>query len=139
MPLMAAPTGPQGYRGEYAGTPRSATQARHDAEMVLSTWHLEPLIGNARQIVAELMANAVSHCASQDVVMEMQRTDLGVRIAVVDSCQKPPVLTEAAPTDENGRGLFLIAAFSSAWNWEFVKTSPRRRPVGKRIWADLHL
>lgn len=139
MTLMAAPTGPQGYRGTYAGTPRSATQARHDAEMILSTWHLEPLISDARQVVAELMANAVGHCAQQDVEMELLRTEEGVRIAVVDSCQEPPVLKTAAPTDENGRGLFLIAAFASAWDWEFVKARPRKRPVGKRIWADLHL
>ena len=70
---------------------------------------------------------------------EMMRTTKGVRIAVVDSCQQPPVIKEAAPSDENGRGLFLIAAFASAWDWEFVESSRKKNPVGKRVWADLHL
>lgn len=135
--LMAAATGPQGYRGEYSGTRQSASQARHDVEMILSTWHLEHLAPSSSQVIAELMANAVSHCTEQPVIMEMIRTEHGVRICVVDCCQKEPVLREAAPTDEHGRGMFLIAAFASAWDWEFVRVSRRSKPVGKRVWADV--
>lgn len=133
--LMAAPTGPQGYRGQYTGSRESATRARHDVEMILSTWHLDELRYPAAQVVAELMANAVSHCGVKPVTMEMTRTPAGVRITVEDSCLKEPVPREAAPTDESGRGMLLIAAFASAWDWEVVRSS--RRPVGKRVWADL--
>lgn len=137
--LTASSTGPQGYRGKYSGTPQSATQARHDVEMILSTWHMERINYPAAQIIAELMANAVSHCASAPVVMEMMRTDQGVRICVVDSCHREPVPKEVAPTDESGRGMLIIAAFASAWDWEFVRVGRRRKTIGKRVWADLAL
>lgn len=135
--LMAAPTGPQAYKGHYTGLPESVTRARHDVKMILSTWHLEHLSPSSCQVIAELMANAVSHCPNMPVVMEMMRTECGVRICVTDSCKQHPVPREAAPTDENGRGMELIAAFAAAWSWEFVRPSRRSKPVGKRVWADV--
>ena len=135
--LKAAPTGPQGYHGRYEGTRESARRARHDVEMILSTWHMDALRPSAAQVVAELMANAVSHCGSKPVTMEMTRTPEGVRITVEDSCRKEPTPREAAPTDENGRGMLLIAAFATTWGWENVRSIRSGRSVGKRVWADL--
>lgn len=137
--LMASPTGPQGYKGKYNGTPVSATQARHDVEMILSTWHMEHLREPAAQIIAELMANAVSHCHTAPVALEMLRTSQGVRICVVDSCHKAPAPRDAAPTDENGRGMLIIAAFASRWDWEFIHSGRRKNTIGKRVWADIDL
>ena len=139
MTLVAVATGPQGYRGNYTCTPQSAHEARHDVQMILSTWQMEQIAMDAQQVVAELMANAVSHCDQDHVLMELVRTTDGVRISVQDSCTRRPVMKEAAPTDQGGRGLFLVAAFSSAWDWEFLRPSRCRKPTGKRVWADLTL
>jgi len=139
MTLVAVATGPQGYRGNYTCTPQSAHEARHDVQMILSTWQMEQIAMDAQQVVAELMANAVSHCDQKSVLMELVRTQAGVRIIVEDSCVRKPMIKEAAPTDQGGRGLFLVAAFSASWDWEFLRTTKRRKPTGKRIWADLNL
>lgn len=145
MTLMATPTGPQGYRGTYKGDVEEVTQARHDVSIILATWHLEQMIGPAQQVIAELMANAVAHthepdgriCRQDTVIMEMIRKAGGVRISVTDFCIQPPVEQKAAPTDESGRGLSLIAAFSSAWSWDPLFGGRKNRTIGKTVWADL--
>lgn len=145
MTLMAAPTGPQAYRGVYEGEAEEVTQARHDVSIILSTWRMESLIPPAQQVISELMANAVAHrhtaiskiCVQKSVIMEMFRTPEGVRIAVLDHCLHTPVLKDATPTDEHGRGLALIEAFSSAWSWEPITRGRGGKIVGKRVWADI--
>ena len=48
---------------------------------------------------------------------------------VVDSSPLPPRPEEAAETAESGRGLILVEALASAWDWEDV-------PEGKSVWAS---
>lgn len=140
--MMESPVESAGFQGEYAGDARSATQARHDAEEILGSWQLEELVYGIRQVVAEMMANAVSHCVQRPVVMTLRRIQDGVRVSVLDSCTEPVVPRDASPGDENGRGMLLIEAFSTRWDWEWTKTrtlTEGTRTSGKRVWADLHL
>lgn len=62
--------------------------------------------------------------------VSLTRLDGGVRLAVGDHCPNPPIPREAAPTDEDGRGLLLVSLLAATWGWE-----PRKR--GKNVWADL--
>jgi len=140
--MMESPVDSARYQGEYAGDARSATQARHDAAEILDAWSLPSLVYGAKQVVAEMMANAVSHCVQRPVVLTLSRLDNGVRISVLDSCTEPVVPRDASLGDENGRGMLLIEAFSARWDWEWrtarTMTDPAHR-AGKRVWADLHL
>ena len=132
MTVTAAPTGPQAYSEQYAAIGPAARQARDDAELILMIWHMDSLIYRVKQVVSELMANVVEQRTVKKVEMQLIRTLLGVRVSVTDSCNKLPVAQSAAPTDEDGRGLVLVGALSDDWGCDPL-------PVGKRVWADLHL
>jgi hypothetical protein len=134
--LTACAVGPQGYHRRYAGRTCCVPQARHDVEMILSTWHLEELSFAGALVVTELMSNAVSHCTNLPVTMKMVRTETGIRICVIDSCRRIPLRREATNQDEGGRGLTLIDALATDWNWGLLRGSDAR--LGrKQVWADL--
>lgn len=109
-------------------------QIRRDVDLVLATWHLQELSGNARQVISEMAANVVDHvatgCSMKHMEVTMTRLAQGVRIAVGDGCSRPPVPRDAAPTDESGRGLSLVSTLAADWGW-------CARPRGKYVWADL--
>lgn len=134
MTLIASAVGPQGYARRYKVEASAVGQLRRDVELVLATWHLQDLTDNAKQVISEMASNVVDHaatgCSLKDMEVALTRLEGGVRIAVGDQCSRPPVQKEASPTDENGRGLFLISILASRWGWTY-------RPRGKHVWADL--
>lgn len=103
-------------------------------DLVLATWHLQDLSDTAKQVISELTANVVDHvasgCSSDSMEVIITRLTYGVRISVGDSCSRPPVKKDAAPTDESGRGLSLVSLLASDWGWTYL-------PRGKSVWAEL--
>lgn len=133
---MAAATGPQNYGKSYRADPVSCREARRDTEMILSVWGLDSVADTTCQVLAELMANAVEY-GSEDpgkstVEMRVIRTFSGVRLEVRDACRLAPVPRQTAPTDEDGRGLFLVSVLASEWGWELHRS-------GKQVWAEIAL
>lgn len=55
-----------------------------------------------------------------------------IGIEVSDPGDGLPVIAEAAPDAESGRGLAIVDAFAEAWG-------VRERVVGKTVWARLRL
>jgi anti-sigma regulatory factor (Ser/Thr protein kinase) len=94
-------------------------------------------VETATLLLSELMTNAVRHgrVAGRDVAARCRITPSNtLRVEVSDACTARPVAREAAPDDESGRGLALVAALASAWDAE-----PRPYGIGKTVWCELAL
>lgn len=113
-------------------TPRGARLARLLTAEQLRSWELP--LDPARQIVAELAANAVTHgrVPGRDFRLTVYVIADTLRIEVTDTCgdRRPcpqPPSTEA----ESGRGLALVEALADRWGW-----GPGLRPR-KTVWAEV--
>lgn len=122
----------------FNSTPRGAHLARCEARRCLEEHGLDGG-GAPAQIVAELVANAVTHGSVPGRQFELRlglvADDQGkrLRIEVRDARgeRAPDVPAEAPDVDaESGRGLWIVAAFAQSWGVD-------RRPVGKTVWAEL--
>ncbi|MFJ5785451.1 ATP-binding protein [Streptomyces hydrogenans] len=114
-------------------TPSSAAVARRLVAAVLDRWGLQELTASAELVVSELVTNAVRHARTRGASIRVVVTrieDDRVQVAVTDLDRRRPVLVDAGPDEEGGRGLALVAAFSKSWGCE-------RRHWGKRMWAEL--
>jgi hypothetical protein len=135
------------------GTTKAAPQARQFAVGVLHKWGVEELGEDCALAISELVANSVKAasaiepncraCASgcpashQDalIILRLSLTAAQILAEVWDVCELPPVPAVAADLDEGGRGLLLVSAFSSAWNWY-----PAPHLVGGKVtWAAFSL
>jgi len=96
----------------------------------LLDWHLTSLVAKASLVVSELVTNAVIHARSACSVRLTWRDD-AVRVDVSDDGDGSPDPQLASEYDEEGRGLFLISAMSTAWGVEPADGG------GKSIWAEL--
>jgi signal transduction histidine kinase len=131
MTMTAATVGPQQYGKIYESCISSVRQARHDVGLVLSTWGLQELTPDAKQILSELMANAIEHTESNKIGTSITRTgERSVRLEVTDRSSRKPQLQAVGSDDESGRGIALVAALSSNWGWERIFG-------GKKVWAEM--
>lgn len=117
-----------------APVPESAGRARRAARTMLTDWRLERLVEDVDLVVSELVTNALLHSGGVDGAPDPIRFELDLRgrtltCRVVDSSPLPPRPEEAAETAESGRGLILVEALASAWDWEDL-------PDGKSVWAS---
>ncbi|TDC77505.1 ATP-binding protein [Streptomyces hainanensis] len=117
--------------------PDSGTAARAMVRQALEDWGLYRSVADVELVVAELVANAVTHgtrgrSAGTTVVVEARRRGRSLRVAVTDD--RPdvaPVMRAAGVEEESGRGLRLVDDVSSAWGWE-----PVSRGRCKQVWAE---
>lgn len=127
----ASSVGVPSYSETLPRLPESVRPAQRLVSSALHTWHLEDGEADAWHVVAELMANAVLHAQMSSVRVTVSRTDeRTVRVAVIDRSHVLPTARQAAPDDEHGRGLAIVAALSADWG-----VTPLR--WGKRVWADV--
>jgi anti-sigma regulatory factor (Ser/Thr protein kinase) len=109
----------------------------------LKDWGLLELIDTAELLVSELISNAVTaagiagedptHSALQGletVVLQLQLVQGLLQILVWDGDPRPPILRDADPMSEGGRGLRLVAALSKRWGYYWAER-------GKVVWAEL--
>ncbi|WP_329349017.1 ATP-binding protein [Streptomyces sp. NBC_01261] len=89
----------------------------------------EELIGDLKLLTGELVANSVTHTQAECVVY-VRWTGERLRVEVTDVDSTLPVPTHALSTDENGRGLFLVAAMATEWGSQLCAT-------GKKTWFEL--
>jgi anti-sigma regulatory factor (Ser/Thr protein kinase) len=104
--------------------------ARNMAAGQLAAWGLDSLEESTKLIVSELVTNAVRHSTGPIGLRLIQHQVLTCE--VFDNSGSTPRLRRAQTTDENGRGLFLVAQLSRRWGC---------RPVsdGKVVWSDQDL
>lgn len=129
---------------EFAAIPSAVSAARRETGQTLKDWGLLELIDAAELLVSELITNAVratglsreptrysdlAHVSG--VLLQLQRTEFGLRILVWDRDPRPPILRQVDTESENGRGLFLVATVAQRWG--------HYRPAygGKVVWAEV--
>ncbi|MYQ41708.1 Histidine kinase-like ATPase domain-containing protein [Streptomyces sp. LamerLS-316] len=134
MPQSATQVRPTGHPGYSETLPRvaeSAAIARRLTTAALSCWGLEELAEDSALVMTELVANAVRHARGRSIRVLVERTGLRtVRVAVADFSQVRPAERAAGDDDEDGRGLFLVAALAADWGTD-------KRRWGKIVWAVL--
>ncbi|MEU3098827.1 ATP-binding protein [Streptomyces sp. NPDC006967] len=131
----------------FTSTPRGARLARHLVAVRLDAWGVPYGTDDHDAIVlitAELTANAVLHgtVPGRDFHLRLALLPAGprpatVRIDVTDTRgervpPRPGALQPEVPAvDETGRGLLLVTALATSWDWH-----PRPDGPGKTVWAE---
>jgi PAS domain-containing protein len=110
--------------------PIAAGEARGHVRDQLVDWGLDDLVTATELIASELVGNVIRH-ARGPIQLRLLHTDVLI-CEVCDGSQSTPHIRRAAPTDEGGRGLQLVAALCNRWGARFTQT-------GKCIWADQKL
>jgi anti-sigma regulatory factor (Ser/Thr protein kinase) len=115
----------------FRGTPASVPDARHFvAELLVGCPARDVLM----TCVSELCANAITHTASGDggafIVSVGYPRDGVARVAVTDEgSSSVPAAGTIDLTAESGRGLAMVAAYTSRWGW--AEAYP-----GRTVWAE---
>jgi len=119
---------------ELGALPSAAPHARQHTSQMLRNWDLGELAEPTELVVSELITNAIQASCGEggDSCVRLRLFSDGARVAVQvwDNCPEPPQLTHAGSTDEVGRGLLLVEAMTTSWDW-YV------RDGGKIVWAVL--
>ncbi len=124
--------------------PTAVPCARLYTRVVLGEWGLAAMADRAELIVSELVTNSVRASADEDgrprygdaglpvVQLRLASDHARVLVEVWDGVPVPPAPRLAAPDEQGGRGLALVAALSDRWDWTTVPGWP-----GKVVCAEL--
>jgi anti-sigma regulatory factor (Ser/Thr protein kinase) len=116
---------------------RAPRAARTFVAETLTTWDVQAdEVEAAKLVVSELVTNAVLHSPeSATISLDLRLTDGAVRVLVTDGGLGEPE-RRAHPdswTDETGRGVWLVEAFTEQWGTE------AHRGDGKSVWCELRV
>ncbi|MBB5936696.1 anti-sigma regulatory factor (Ser/Thr protein kinase) [Streptomyces zagrosensis] len=121
----------------FSAEPDSVRSARGLVRNALADWGLAAISDVTVLLVSELVTNALRY-ASGPIGVRMYCRPLpgsggrALLVEVSDPVKDPPRERAAAPEDEGGRGLQLVACASRRWG-------TRRGTVGKTVWFELAL
>ncbi|WP_265868626.1 SpoIIE family protein phosphatase [Streptomyces sp. SKN60] len=110
--------------------PTVVAEARALAVRKLADWGLDELADATELIVSELVTNAIRY-GLPPLSLRMLR-DRELICEVTDGSSTTPHMRLAEPTDEGGRGLFLVMHLAGRWGTRFAAR-------GKTIWATQEL
>ena len=114
--LPAIPTAPQLARGFLRST--------------LETWKLDGFGEITELLASELVSNAVVHVGHPMTIRICRQIDR-IRVEVRDESRQLPSLETPDPTNEHGRGVFLVEALAANWGAEVDPED------GKTVWFEL--
>lgn len=115
--------------------PESPSLARNLVGDACLAWGLTELLHPSRQVISELVTNAIEHAGTAITVVASRR-GAGIHLTVSDGVAAPPRLIKPVrplrgrPLDERGRGMRVVAATAAAWGWLPTRT-------GKVVWATI--
>ncbi|WP_455362112.1 SpoIIE family protein phosphatase [Streptomyces sp. SYSU K21746] len=115
---------------DLSADPARVGEVRASALRQLADWGLDETAFAVELILSELVTNAIRHGAGPIRVRLLH--DRTLICEVSDTSNTAPHLRRAAPTDEGGRGLFLVAQLSQTWGTRYLSE-------GKVIWAECGL
>ncbi|MEU8915390.1 SpoIIE family protein phosphatase [Streptomyces nigrescens] len=107
--------------------PAGVGPVRNDCVRQLADWGLQDIAYGTELILSELITNAIRYGA-EPIHVRLLHTRSALISEVSDGSSTSPHIRQAKATDEDGRGLFLVAQFAEHWGTRY---SPR----GKTIWA----
>ncbi|MEV6956613.1 ATP-binding protein [Streptomyces sp. NPDC051183] len=115
---------------------RSVPRARARLAAQVREWKLsDDTAETAGLLLGELMANACRHARvppGREVWVRCLLAGERLRVEVLDAGRELPVLRDARPLAESGRGLAIVAALAGAWG-----AYPRECGIGKTVWFEL--
>jgi serine phosphatase RsbU (regulator of sigma subunit)/anti-sigma regulatory factor (Ser/Thr protein kinase) len=112
--------------------PAQVPRARRLVRRQLADWGLPAVAGTAELLVSEIVTNAVRHAPGGPVELRLVRAD-ALLCEVTDTGQELPVLLDAGPADEAGRGLAVLSRLAHAWG----TSRSRGTGPGKTVWFEL--
>ncbi|MGP3927076.1 ATP-binding protein [Streptomyces sp. 8N616] len=117
---------------------RSVVRSRELLRDQARAWKVpDDVAETAVLLLSELMTNARKHARvspGREISARCVLRDGALRIEVSDASDQLPQPRQAAPDDESGRGLALVAALADEWG-----ARPRTRGIGKTVWFALKL
>ncbi|WP_159037186.1 SpoIIE family protein phosphatase [Streptomyces specialis] len=111
----------------FPAEPTIVGEARDRVLAQLKDWDLTENMFSTELIVSELVTNAIRY-AGGPVGLRLIRNETLV-CEVSDPSETQPPLRRARPTDEGGRGLFLVAQLAHRWGSRYTAS-------GKTIWTE---
>ena len=121
---------PEEVSRDFAADVNAPSAAREFLRDTLQTWELDGFGEVTELLTSELVSNVVRHVAQPMTVRAIRVSADRFRIEVDDLSASPPVLQDAGPYGERGRGMLLIDALADDWG-----TRPRRN--GKTVWFTI--
>ncbi|MER7024962.1 MULTISPECIES: ATP-binding protein [Streptomyces] len=113
----------------FPAEPGAVRTARATVRATLADWGLAGIADTAVLLVSELVTNSLTY-ASGPIGVRLERLGGGLLVEVSDPLPDPPLERTAAPDDEGGRGLQLVARASRRWG-------TRHGKGGKTVWFEL--
>jgi anti-sigma regulatory factor (Ser/Thr protein kinase) len=112
--------------------PAAAGEARSHVRAAIHAWHvpIDPYV--AVLLTSELVTNAIKHKADDNdtVLLVITWAEDQMRIEVHDASRFEPLLVDAPPDAETGRGLMLVDSLSAEWGF-------RKTAAGKAVYFTL--
>jgi len=112
--------------------PAAAAEARSQVRAAIHAWHapIDPHV--AVLLTSELVTNAIRHEAddNETVLLIITWADGQMRVEVHDTSRFEPLLVDAPPDAEAGRGLMLVESLSTEWGF-------RKTAMGKAVYFTL--
>jgi anti-sigma regulatory factor (Ser/Thr protein kinase) len=128
---------------DLAAIATAVTMSRSFTRFVLLRWGAPWLIEDATVVISELVTNAVKHTGLINqqpnyatlpklklISVRLVGLENSIVFEVWDTSDDVPVLQDAGPEAEGGRGLYLIQSLSHQWGYYPVQP-------GKVVWAEL--
>lgn len=128
---------------DFPADPGAVRTARAVVRSQLGDWGLDALGDVTVLLVSELVTNSLRY-ASGPIGVRLVRPSgpLGtLLVEVSDPLPDPPRERTAAPDDEGGRGLQLVARSSRRWGTRPARTGGAGKAgrTGKTVWFELGL
>jgi anti-sigma regulatory factor (Ser/Thr protein kinase) len=105
------------WRVPLTAVPTAAAEARKQVRAAIWAWDLSVDATVAALLTCELVTNAIMHTASETVTLAIAGAHGELRVDVYDASRSLPVLVDAPPDAEAGRGLKLVATMSDGWGF----------------------
>ncbi|GAA3943558.1 hypothetical protein GCM10023085_26850 [Actinomadura viridis] len=111
--------------------PSSVVLARELVRYALTAWNFQgDLVHDSMLVMSEIVTNAVAAARGSQIRLRCALQNQALLLECWDPCPALPISRVTTTTDENGRGLTIIAACAKE-----VGIRPAATGQGKIIWA----
>lgn len=112
--------------------PGQVRDLRHRLAKTLADWGVSERADDVLSSCSEMLTNALCYGQIEVLTAQMSEADGWLRLTVPDNNPIPPYPTLAERDDEDGRGVFLVAALADAWGF-------RATGDGKHVFAEFRI
>jgi len=110
----------------------AAALARSEVRIAVRSWDIPVDEDTAVLLTSELVTNAVQYAGGRSVMLVITCSGESLRVDIHDTSRISPVVVEASPDTETGRGLLLVSTLSADWG-------SYHTPAGKAVFFTLAL